>query len=364
MKPNEPGLGALKDILLHPQDTQEWVKLGDSFSQSGEFESARECYQRALQLFPGNEAARLALAQLPEVETPIVRVKKQPDISIYAILLNLALFVLTLLLAVYFSWSVTDLVWSLWVSSLMLGYAFIITSIIGMFAGGDIHAVVGAAPVVPLVLVVLPMNIFLAFVLLIVFGFSLIPLVYLLIVVFSAPFSLDETLRRRLGLGFLPGNEVFVVRLITMLPYTLFMLGFFSFHFLFFHAIHSLFLNGFFPLVPKDPFNLNLPQMLEYFKTLFITAISRYWVFVVISALSGIGSFINAFEARTTNMLFRPYVNVIRMHVMIIVFGLLGEAKVVAYALFPLLFFYFFPFRSGIKLLRWLRSGDDRPEGE
>jgi hypothetical protein len=201
------------------------------------------------------------------------------------------------------------------------------------------------------------MNFFLTIVLFIVFGFSWIPLAYLLVVLLSAPFSLDKTLRQRLGLGFLPGEEQFIVRLVTMLPYILFMLGFFSFHFLFFHAMHSLFLNGFFPLIAGDPFGLNLTQMLGYFKSLFLTAISRYWPFVVVSALSGLGSFVGAFEARTSNLLYRPYVNVLRMHVMIIVFGLLGEAKVVSYALFPLLFFYFFPYRGGVALYRWLRSG-------
>jgi hypothetical protein len=53
------------------------------------------------------------------------------------ILFGLFFFIINLILAVYQQWSTTDLLWSLWISSLILGYAYILTAILGMLFRGD-----------------------------------------------------------------------------------------------------------------------------------------------------------------------------------------------------------------------------------
>ncbi|MDI6845639.1 MAG: hypothetical protein QME28_05820 [Candidatus Saccharicenans sp.] len=49
-------------------------------------------------------------------------------------LLDLALFMGTVYLARQERWLASDLVWSLWISSLAVGYSYILVSIGGMFA--------------------------------------------------------------------------------------------------------------------------------------------------------------------------------------------------------------------------------------
>ena len=47
------------------------------------------------------------------------------------------IFLLNLALVVYEKWSATDLIWSLWIASLTLGYAYILVAILGMFIRGE-----------------------------------------------------------------------------------------------------------------------------------------------------------------------------------------------------------------------------------
>ena len=56
------------------------------------------------------------------------------------LLVDLGLFLLTLGLAWHQRWSVTDLVWGLWISSLVLGYAFIVVSIGAVFGAPTAQA--------------------------------------------------------------------------------------------------------------------------------------------------------------------------------------------------------------------------------
>ena len=129
-----------------------------------------------------------------------------------------------------------------------------------------------------------------------------------------------------------------------MLPGGLFMLGFFTFHFGLFHFVHGLFLNGFFPLLREAPFGKTPEQVFGIVGACAREALVRYWPFVAASAaLAACSSYVAAFETTDGSMLFKPYLNVIRMHVMIFVFAFLGAAGLQSYALYPLLAAYFLP---------------------
>src|SRR3989337_4316606 len=60
-----------------------------------------------------------------------------------ALLLYLFVFVGTVAWAWYEQWSAKDLVWGLWISSLVLGYSYVLTSILGGLLRGDMAIVRG-----------------------------------------------------------------------------------------------------------------------------------------------------------------------------------------------------------------------------
>ena len=118
----------------------------------------------------------------------------------------------------------------------------------------------------------------------------------------------------------------------------LFTLAFFVLHFSMFHAVHGEFLNLFFPLQPQLAFRP------EHLTTLAPVALATYWPFVLMTFVSRIRDFPwrNA-PQNLGNLMFMPYVNVIRMHVIIFVFAALDAAHLSKLAIIPILLFYFFP---------------------
>jgi hypothetical protein len=120
---------------------------------------------------------------------------------------DLAAFAAGLGLAWYLGWRVRDLVWSLWLSSLLVGYAIIVWKIFGPAVTGLLR-----------------------------------------------PSAAGETLGSRAALA---GARMFG---------GLFMLAFFTVHFGMFHVIHSVFLNHFFPAVDNAP--RGFPKMAVYLHVL------------------------------------------------------------------------------------------------
>lgn len=101
-------------------------------------------------------------------------------------------FALTLAWAILFQWEARDVIWGLWISSLVVGYGFILFAIVSMLWGEE-ERVLGSRQT-------------------------------------------------------LPGAELLKGRIIAGLM----LLAFFSVHFCMFHYGHSFFLNLFFPLAPED----------------------------------------------------------------------------------------------------------------
>jgi hypothetical protein len=275
--------------------------------------------------------------------------------------IDVALFGVTVAMAMYYRWSTTDLVWSLWISSLTVGYSLIITSIVGSLVHGSPSALLGRpgtrTPQAtrgqgPMSFAVLPLNLFIAVVCVMMLGFSRVGGVVLVGVAASSVLAVGGTLRHRPGWETFPDPERGLARLVIMLPSALFMLGFFTFHFGFFHFVHGLFLNGFFPLVREAPFGKTPEQVFGIMGSCAREAIVRYWPFVAASALSRLSPYVAAFETTDGSMLFKPYLNVIRMHVMIFVFAFLGAAGLQTHALYPLLAAYFLPVGGLLSLLR------------
>lgn len=262
--------------------------------------------------------------------------------------IDLFLFAVTVYAAWWNHWQVADLAWSLWISSLTLGYLFILVSIVSAL----IHGPAGIfkskpsekdekKPNRPIVDVIGPIV-----VVVLITGFTkftLYALPYALVIAFC---RLAPILRQKPGWGFLPNVPSAVADVLIALPIMLFLLVFFTIHFGGFHMVHGMFLNQFFPLLVNTPPTSSILGDISLFKTLILTALSRYWFFVLTSALSSWKNFIKAFQINDGSMMMRPYLNVIRMHVMIFIFAAMNAFKFRGAVLYILLSLYFFPVGS------------------
>lgn len=194
-------------------------------------------------------------------------------------LLDFGVFYATIILAAKQNWQATDLVWSLWVSSLLLGYLYILLAIAGF-----VNQTNRAIP-------------------------SLVSDIFILL-----------------------GG--------------LFVLAFFTFHFGFFHLIHAIFLDEFFPLFGADGPGMEFSVMTVF---IFIgELLKRYWPFLLFSVLSRWTSYVQAYSTKERKaMMYMPYVNVVRMHLMILLLGFLSvTTNIQGYGLYIVLIFYFFPFKT------------------
>jgi Family of unknown function (DUF6498) len=305
MKQNCDILRLREAVQAEPQSPEAWKALATCLAETGQRRSALEAYRHSLELVGGGDERALSvmrfLESLPIVkdENPVTSRGIQPDLSPltgvslpvwFQVFLGLFSFLLMLLTAVAQDWTATEMVWSLWISSLVLGYSFIITAILAMFFGGKERGAIGQI---------------------------------------SSAVGKSSVVLRLLG--------------------AVFMLAFFSFHFLFFHFVHSVFLNQFFPLVRSEVFG-GIGE--GYFVNVVATCIRRFWPFVLTSALSQLGKFVRAFQQIDSSLLSMPYKNVIRMHLSIFVFAFLHITGVPSVALYFVMFVYFFPLRDLWNFLR------------
>jgi hypothetical protein len=189
------------------------------------------------------------------------------------VLLDVVAFSTAIILAGVYRWEATDLIWGLWASSLVIGYATIVATIsVGVRDSG-----------LPLALA-------------------------------------------------LPGG--------------LGLLAFFTVHFGMFHMVHGAFLGGFFPPdgvenMKTGPFNV-LPVVMRLF-----------WPFVLVSLLAKLPHIVpKKAKLAMGDHLMKPYGNVVKMHLLIVVFAGLHLAGLSRYAVYPVLIAYFFPWREFSAALR------------
>ena len=214
---------------------------------------------------------------------------------------DLLAFALGLGLAWQFQWEARDLVWSLWLASLTVGYAMILW------------------------------------------------------LLFAPAWRLHQE-----------GESADATKVVVA---GVFLVAFFTFHFGMFHFVHSIFLNAFFPVGPRVA-GLASAQI-------YVEVIARYWWFVPVALLAEREAFrlpppsapdagegrTGAREARkarpvfpaaSPDGLFRPYRNVVRLHLLIFFFAGAHFLKVDNFAVYAVVYaVYFFPWR----LVRRGRTG-------
>ncbi|HUR56256.1 MAG TPA: DUF6498-containing protein [Opitutaceae bacterium] len=206
-------------------------------------------------------------------------------------------FALGLAMAWWFGWNTTDLVWSLWLSSLVVGYALIVRNV-------------------------------------------------------SAPLRelLVNMHADRAGIGG-PGAKGVAIALFA--GGTLFGLAFFTVHFGGFHFVHSVFLNLLFP-IDGEPMQ-GFPGWAVYREVL-----ARYWWFLPAAFLAERHAFrrplrdpdvavaTEAIAARKAkgDAMMQPYRNVIRMHLLIFFFVGAHFLRLENFIVYAVVYaVYFFPWR-------------------
>jgi hypothetical protein len=202
-----------------------------------------------------------------------------------------------LFVAWWAGWSTSDLVWSLWLSSLVVGYAMIVWMI---FSPATILA------------------------------------------------------RGATGADAIKINGKVVAFGGATLIGGLFLLAFFTFHFGLFHFVHSVFLKAFLPI---EGYDSNSAPGIGYYWEVF----RRYWVFLPMAFLAERQAFrmpAAMAEAVTGsqepsgkhslggNNLMTPYKNVVRMHLLIFFFAAAHFAKLETFIVYAVVYaVYFFPWR-------------------
>lgn len=208
-------------------------------------------------------------------------------------------------------WTTTDLVWSLWLSSLVVGYSMIVWSILQ-------------------------------------------PAIELAELAWRGRAMVEQSLATTSRGAIVAGAAVVAVG-------GLFVLGFFTIHFGGFHYIHSQFLIAFFPINGEHR-TASLPIYMEVAR--------RYWWALPSAFLAERSLFLQrtfgqasaprdmsvtpaAIAARKTasarkpaGRMTAPYLRVMRMHVLIILFGLVHAARLDGFAVYAFVYaLYFFPWR-------------------
>ena len=252
-------------------------------------------------------------------------------------------FAVWLAVAWYAKWTATDLVWSLWLSSFVVGYSLILWTI---FRPG-VEIVRGLwkmrndeSPPLRMSLSVKSV------------GRA------------ESPSTADSATRISSPMSVVAMGAV-------MLVGGLFLLAFFTIHFGGFHYVHSQFLIEFFPLHPGEGLRHGLADRSTY-----LEVFRRYWKFLPMAFVAERAAFMKKGFAATPDDLSvtaaaiaarklanakkpasgfaEPYRNVMRMHFLIFFFAFAHFAKVENFGVYAVVYtVYFFPWR----LVRRNRAG-------
>jgi hypothetical protein len=232
-------------------------------------------------------------------------------------------FVLGLSVARLAGWTTGDLVWSLWLSSLVVGYATIVWTIVG-------------------------------------------PAVDIARGTWRERALTAQVLQQSGGAA--------VAGVSILVAFGLFMLAFFTVHFGGFHYVHSQFLIAFFPIDGSTAGRAGTAGMATY-----LEVARRYWHFLPSAFLAERAGFLRqparvrydmpvtttaiaarkaANAAKAGGLFSAPYRNVMRMHLLIFFFAFAHFAGLDNFAAYAVVYAtYFFPWR----LIRGSATGDPQP---
>lgn len=288
-----------RHVAQFPDDPITLGQLGDLYAESGKKEEAVECYKKALRLDPSNLGLQVNLDRINGgSQTSLIILGDRIGAShisqfltmeipvVFQVLLSLISFFTVLILATLQDWRINELVWSLWISSLSLGYTFLISSIVAKaIHQGMTHS--------------------------------------------ENEFPEDQI------------NSVHPLIGWTMaIVGGIFTIAFFTVHFGMFHFVHGIFLNLFFPL--QEVSQGDIPNFFLLIKT----CLTTFWPVILFSLIMQIKNFQQIILSPGKDFFATPYKNVVKMHISILLFAFLSMANVSDIFLPYLLILYFFPFQA------------------
>lgn len=152
------------------------------------------------------------------------------------------------------------------------------------------------------------------------------------------------------------GNSSIELPKSVLIGSSLFSIVFFSVHFGAFHAGHSVFLQQFFPLndVPEDGFGKAFMNPLLLWGYAFKYLLPAYGLFLIPALITEREQLRVAYsKAQATTkaqglggVMIRPYINVVRMHLLIFFFAFAQGVNADSFVVYAVVYFvYFFPWR-------------------
>ena len=145
----------------------------------------------------------------------------------------------------------------------------------------------------------------------------------------------------------LTGGNGGIGLVVMLLAGGLFTLAFFTVHFGMFHAIHSVFLNLFFPLVDWSG---SEPGLLLQVQAYLLKCLSLYPAFIVLCVLSYMPVWLSPNSVR--NAMVAPYANVVKLHLIIMAIGFSQALGIQFAAMIVFLGVYFLPLGAIFKAAR------------
>jgi hypothetical protein len=208
------------------------------------------------------------------------------------LIISLFSFVVIFILARVENWTAGNMVWSLWITSLITGYGYLIAGIISNSFGNAILS--------------------------------------------------EENLVNRLFQGSVHAGIKYGLLIFGLL----FQLGFFTVHFGLFHFVYSIFLSQFFPIMDRS-FE-RFPDFLFFVSTSF----EAYWPVILFTLVASIRKFQRILSQNEVNFTKRAYVNVIKIHLSIFLFAGLSATGINEWMFLLIFIIYFFPFSAVFEFLK------------
>lgn len=290
-------------IVENPDDLNLWKILGNLYLNQGDILSAQNSFQKVLSIDPDDLEAQVYLDRIINLknanQNPFSRQINNfrtwidHEIPLWLqLVISLISFVFIVIIALFNRWDASDMVWSLWITSLTLGYGYILSGIASN--------------------------------------------------VISHRAGLQDSVLSKI----LPQSTSSILSIFFVIIGALFQLLFFTFHFGLFHFVHSIFLNDFFPII-----NRSFEQPGDVLRFISISA-QNYWPVILFTLFSTLRKFQRIFLLEEKDFIKRPYINVIKIHLSIFLFAGINAIGFQEWILLIIFIFYFFPFTATIEFIK------------
>ena len=290
-------------VAQNPDNPNAWMKLGNYHLDAGEELQARKCYLKVLELRPMDIEAKVNLDRIYGVVPSEKSANFQENLSTnkwfeneiplwLQLIISLLSFFVIFLLARVENWTAGNMVWSLWITSLTIGYGYLVTGLI------------------------------------------------------------SEAITKKINLDHGMGDRLFPGPDNSGIKNSLFIIGisvqliFFTVHFGVFHFIYGIFLNEFFPILGRSF------ERISDFLFFITNSLRNYWPVVLFSLFASLRKFQRISTQKEANYQKKAYTNVIKIHLSIFLFAGFSFSGLEKWVLPLILFLYFFPFSALIEFIK------------